>query len=439
MKTLDLCAGIGGITLAGEWAGMTPVAFCEIEPYAQKVLQKHWPHVPIISDIHDVTKEALEQHGVGAIDLVSAGYPCQPFSTAGKRRGKEDDRYIWPEVRRVIQEIRPRWFVGENVPGHITMGLDDVLSDLEAEGYEVQTFVIPACAVNASHQRYRVFIVGYAEHDGQLAVTQLRGHEKAGDERRAEESPTSGESPGTDRPGNESCVCRGAIGSEQRPTRTVAGENERETMGNTKRIGCDGESWRRANPEPADGHTQPENGVMANCAGEGLPEWRECGEYPESTETGAGANDRSKRCSKNVADSECRRQQRQGQSIQPGDTTPDGKRQTNQSVDDGIGSIGAAQPGVGRSTTGISDWLDGGGVNPLDALAELIASYPQPALMGQPQRDWEPPRVASGVKDRSARIKTLGNAVNPLQIYPIMQGIAWIDSWIKEGETCTTS
>ncbi len=162
MKHLDLFSGIGGFALAARWVGWETVGFCEIDPYCQKVLRKHWPDVPIYEDIRE-----LDGRTVGHVDIITGGYPCQPFSVAGKRRGEADDRHLWPEFARLIQEIRPRWVVGENVAGHISMGLDSVLSDLEGCGYSHETFVIPACAVGAPHRRYRVWIIGYTHDKGQ--------------------------------------------------------------------------------------------------------------------------------------------------------------------------------------------------------------------------------------------------------------------------------
>jgi DNA (cytosine-5)-methyltransferase 1 len=165
MNALSLFSGIGGIDLACEWAGIKTVAFCEREPFCKKVLRKHWPHAPIYDDVCTLTREVLERDGIGTIDLIHGGYPCQPFSYAGKRRGAEDDRHLWPEVARLLSEIRPRWFVGENVAGHVTLGLDDVLSDLESLDYTAQAFVIPACAVGAPHRRDRVFVVAHANSE----------------------------------------------------------------------------------------------------------------------------------------------------------------------------------------------------------------------------------------------------------------------------------
>ena len=147
MRVLDLFSGIGGFSLGLESAGMETVAFCEQDKFCQKVLAHHWPDLPIHSDITELNGYEYR----GAVELICGGFPCQPFSVAGKRRGKEDDRALWPEMLRVIREVAPRWVIGENVSGIIAMELDQVLFDLESEGYTCWTFVIPACAVDAHH------------------------------------------------------------------------------------------------------------------------------------------------------------------------------------------------------------------------------------------------------------------------------------------------
>jgi len=158
-RVLDLFSGIGGFSLGLErTGGFKTAAFCEYEKFPQQVLAKHWPDVPIFPDVRTLKGSDID----GPIDVICGGYPCQPFSTAGQRRGKEDDRHLWPEFSRLVDELRPTWVIGENVAGHISMGLDDVLSDLEGQGYACRTFVIPACAVGASHRRDRVWTVAHA-------------------------------------------------------------------------------------------------------------------------------------------------------------------------------------------------------------------------------------------------------------------------------------
>lgn len=162
---LSLFSGIGGLELAAEMAGFSTVGQCEWADYPTKVLEKHWPDVPRWRDIRTLTGESFyEKTGIRTVDVISGGFPCQPFSVAGKRRGKEDDRYLWPEMLRVISELRPTWVVGENVAGIVNMALDQVYADLENEGYTVQALIIPACAVDAPHRRDRCVIVAYCNN-----------------------------------------------------------------------------------------------------------------------------------------------------------------------------------------------------------------------------------------------------------------------------------
>ncbi len=161
-NVLDLFSGIGGFSLGLDRAGMRTVAFCEIDPFCRQILNRHWPTTPVYPDIKQLTARRLHHDGIPSIDLICGGYPCQPFSIAGNQRGEADPRHLWPEMHRLIRELRPRWVVCENVAGHVELGLDTVLSDLGNAGYAATPFVIPACAVGAPHRRDRLWIVAHA-------------------------------------------------------------------------------------------------------------------------------------------------------------------------------------------------------------------------------------------------------------------------------------
>ena len=150
-KHLDLFSGIGGFALGAQAVGFETIGFSEIDPYVSAVLKKHWPDIPNYGDVRTVPT-------VGC-DLITGGFPCQPFSYAGKRRGSADDRFLWPAMLDVIQRCRPAWVLGENVANLINMELEGCLVDLESIGYEVQPIVIPACGVGAEHLRERVWII----------------------------------------------------------------------------------------------------------------------------------------------------------------------------------------------------------------------------------------------------------------------------------------
>ena len=168
LKVLDLFSGIGGFSLGLHSTGVfDTVKFVEFDKFCQKVLQKNFPDVPIEGDIRDVKGEEFEA------DVITGGFPCQPFSVAGKQKGTNDNRYLWPEMFRLIKKIKPEFVIGENVQGLINlqdgMVLRQVQDQLESEGFEVQCFLIPASGIGAWHQRNRVWIIGHSKHNGLLA------------------------------------------------------------------------------------------------------------------------------------------------------------------------------------------------------------------------------------------------------------------------------
>jgi len=164
MRHGSLFSGIGGFDLAAEWMGWENVFHCEWNEFGQRVLKHHFPNADSYSDI---TKTDFRKYE-GTIDIISGGFPCQPFSLAGKRKGKDDERYLWHEMLRAIQEIKPKFVIAENVYGIVNidggMVFEQVCIDLEAEGYEVQPFVIPACAKDAPHRRDRCWFVAYRQN-----------------------------------------------------------------------------------------------------------------------------------------------------------------------------------------------------------------------------------------------------------------------------------
>ena len=237
MRVLDLFSGIGGFSLGLEWAGTHTVAFVEKDPYCQKILRKHWPDTPIYKDIYDDITENC--------DIITGGFPCQPFSQAGKQKGEADDRYLWPKMLEIIAQKRPAFVIGENVAGIIGMALDQVLFDLESEGYATRTFIIPAAGVNAPHRRDRVWILAYTN----------QGNRRQGMCEQSERTESNCICQGTT--SNSSSECK--RGLPERETKEIAklrssGENEYDTDsqgGDVKE--CDSEPVERQKPEPREG------------------------------------------------------------------------------------------------------------------------------------------------------------------------------------------
>ena len=361
LKHFSLFSGIGGIDLAAEWAGFTTVGQCEWADYPTKVLEKHWPDVPRWRDIRDVTAESVrERIGGGKIFLLSGGFPCQPFSVAGKQKGKEDNRYLWPEMLRVIRELTPSWVIGENVPGILRIAADDVCQDLEREGYEVGIFNFEAAAIGARHRRERIFFVGHSKYDGQPTIEKLRSDEKASNKRGTEEQKKAWEFEGTSRSTNEHGIHRSQSREQQSAPRTMAGRDREKDadVANTK-----GE--------------QSASSIIRENSNEEQRQFRGSGcsrnvfsnkQITRCSNVSATANTESWKSRENLQ----RIQQRQGC---------------------GFGS----HDGEVRF---VNDWWE---IEP---------------NVG---------RVANGVPSRVDRLKCLGNAVVPQQVYPILKAIYEIE------------
>lgn len=368
---LSLFSGIGGLDLAAEWAGFRTVGQCEWAEYPTKVLEKHWPDVPRWKDIRTLTGESFyERTGLRTVDVISGGFPCQPFSVAGKQRGKEDDRFLWPEMVRVIKELRPAWVVGENVAGIINMALDDILFELETTGYKTRAFLVPACAVGARHRRYRVAIVGYAEHNGLYAAEVSGSIETAGG-REQERQEEAGELAGAGRPTNGKDVAdtEGTRNWKLPDKRKKPGPENTDVNRCSKNV-ADTKSFHQGRLPIREEQEVTEFGIrsehVCNAAGEGLQ---------DGTSKQMG-----------------------GRSTKKEFKRPDGRREKR-----------TIEPILGGVANGIPDWVDGD-------LDFTINHY----------WDEEPdiPRVETGIKDRVGRLKALGNAVVPQQFYPIFKAIA---------------
>ena len=348
---LSLFSGIGGIDLAAEAAGFETVCQCEWADYPTSVLEKHWPTVPRFRDITTLTKEGFfEKTGRKTVTLISGGFPCQPFSSAGRQKGFADTRYLWPEMVRVISEIKPHWVLGENVAGFINMGLDKTIFDLERAGYAVQTFVYPACGVGAWHERTRTFIVGAdVSHTPCLRRQNCKGSNEY------------------------ECV---SVGGRDIPQ----GKQERHKM------------------EPS------------SVGGGVLPDADSVGRNEVNIQAGSNAK-------------------KQGQGELGGTDYTAGKS--------ALGN-GSAQSRLGGMVNGFPSWLDCGVDDIYRCASEkwLTENFDNIAcrrclLDGHKLWNCEPadiPRITEDTAGRAGRLKTLGNAVCPPQVFPILKCIADIET-----------
>jgi len=361
MAHVDLCSGIGGFALGFEWAGLSkPVLFCDIEPWSRKILKKHWPDVPICEDVKELADDPdryVSRNLDWSNTILSAGYPCQPFSVAGRQRGTEDPRHIWPWLLKLVALKRPKFCVFENVNGHIALGLDKVLNDLEGEDYAVTTLIIPASSVGAPHKRERLWIVAHANSNSQSDVTK---HEQ---ERLVGNSQHDGSSTSTIKGSNQENARRstqGAIKAEQ--SERASGRGHYEDVADTASKGLEG-SIRQISKRSRNGSSNESNDV-ADTSSEGLEGRQQLQQHTK--ETG-------------------RRQEGAHGSVA-------------QCCDDGAGQTAdsTAQPRMGDLANGLSKGLDRFGKH--DGF-EIEPS--------------DIPRVASGIKDRANRLKGLGNAIVP--------------------------
>jgi DNA (cytosine-5)-methyltransferase 1 len=388
MKIVDLFSGIGGFSYAAEKlvGGFETIAFVEREPYCQKVLRKHWHNVPIFNDIRSFDGKEFRD-----ADIVVGGFPCQPWSVAGKQEGHldEQDRDLWHEMVRVIKDVQPKWIIGENVRGFVNMpmGLKRSLFDLESIGYRAVPFIIPACATDAKHRRERCWIVGHSEHDGSF-TPKVRGSYTPNAERTSEGSQQTFQFEGASGRGDNEDVADsesngllprngGLCGGEQIGLHSNEKGNGNKVRSET--VGCS--------------RLQGETDDVANTDSD--TERRTHGKDVRIGERGREDIDSSKRneVRGDTSDSSC-----DGRTEEKGDVP-----YTNGSGLQGLGSeSGSISEQEARHSIGGNSQED-----ERDRRLEIgtgpIWWKPEPRVG----------RVAHGIRDRTHRIKSLGNSIVP--------------------------
>ena len=381
LKHIDLFSGIGGFSLAFDSTQkIETVAFCEIEEYPQRVLKKNFPGVPIYNDITELVKNESTRPiwGQGKwqdleCDILTGGYPCQPFSQAGKRKGEEDDRHLWPFMLEIIKQKRPKFIVAENVAGHITLGLDNVLFDLEGEGYSARAVVLPASSVNAHHRRDRVWIIAQdeLEYTDSLRCEQ---HNEAEKETQGRGTETSIESGSTDVADSKSKRHRGGI-SEERGSERRKVQSEEQTRG---KVGSQTKRRSQSHGGTKDVADTDSSLIEGGSISSGVHE--------KNTNTNSGST------YEDVANSSTLGQSRQGELINSSDQETSGEGEAVKPFDGGFGEIRSFESYLGGRSDGVSAWVDGSWERGID-------------------------RVTTNPKNRANRLKALGNAIVPQVAY----------------------
>ena len=392
IKVLDVCSGIGGFSLGLEATGsFETVAFCEVDKFCCKVLNKHWPNVPIYDDLKELGNEP--ERIIQDFDLLCGGIPCQPFSQAGNRKGKEDDRHLWPYVFEIIKSKKPTWVIIENVAGFVNMALDDVCLDLETEGYATQSFIIPACGVSAPHKRDRIWILGKLMDDSKRNehIEEIRG----GDGEEREDEKRQGEEDSTSR------ISSGASGlrvpdQEHEGSRDVADTNSGHDNGEKEEVRTRGQA-------SDDGSTGGGTEDVADTDVEGLQRRENSGDTQEvgqkSKQLIAGRNSK------------------QDVPYSGGERGRSG--QTDRQDAEDVGEL-----------TGSQEHREGNAESRLGGMVDGLSSR----LDGHHGFEVEPdiPRVAENIPDRVNRLKSLGNSIVPQIIYHI--GMAILEEERKNEE-----
>jgi len=473
IKILDICSGIGGFSLGLEaTGGFDTVAFCEFDDFCCKVLNKHWPNVPIYKDLKEIGNEP--ERIIQEFDLICGGIPCQPFSLAGKQKGKEDDRHLWPYMYEIVKSKKPTWVIVENVGGFVNVALDDVCLDLETQGYATQSFIIPACSVEAPHKRDRIWILGKhtSEFEKPLVDTDsIRPHEHKTTEeessRRGSETSTtttSNDVANSKSNGEDGVLRTTESEHDQRDTRMESsscsdGRSEREVsqkMANSTGIRSSSESKRNAGSLGEESSQEKGTGDQSSVRSKTRSAERPRQDVANSKELEDHEHDNGERTQQ---DREHRVSQQSGGegSLGGKEDVADPKRVSSDSISDS-GSNTKIESEQGKKTGNLdrssgrqdvaysnSEGLQGseeaGDTQESREEREQLASgqdsslskgHTEPQLGGMAdgvsprldghlgfEREPSIPRVATGIPNRVNRLKTLGNSIVPQIVYNI--------------------
>jgi DNA (cytosine-5)-methyltransferase 1 len=380
IKILDICSGIGGFSLGLEaTGGFDTVAFCEFDDFCCKVLNKHWPNVPIYKDLKEIGNDP--ERIIQEFDLICGGIPCQPFSLAGKQKGKEDDRHLWPYMYAIVKSKKPTWVIVENVGGFVNVALDDVCLDLETQGYATQSFIIPACSVEAPHKRDRIWILGKLMANAHDTGDRTPGSKADGDRQETIEGWQEQSQLGSSRSSNDVADPKELRNYEHDNGERTQQDREHRVSQQPRGEGSLGGTDDVANPKLVSSDSISDSGSNTKTESEQ-------GQKTGNLDRSSGRQDVAYSNSEGLEGSE-----------EAGDTQKSREeREQLASRQDSSLSKGHTQSELGGVADGIPTRLDG-----------HLGFEREPNI----------PRVATGIPDRVNRLKALGNSIVPQIVYNI--------------------
>jgi DNA (cytosine-5)-methyltransferase 1 len=380
IKILDICSGIGGFSLGLEaTGGFDTVAFCEFDDFCCKVLNKHWPNVPIYKDLKEIGNDP--ERIIQEFDLICGGIPCQPFSLAGKQKGKEDDRHLWPYMYAIVKSKKPTWVIVENVGGFVNVALDDVCLDLETQGYATQSFIIPACSVEAPHKRDRIWILGKLMANAHDTGDRTLGSKADGDRQETIEGWQEQSQLGSSRSSNDVANPKELRNYEHDNGERTQQDREHRVSQQPGGEGSLGGTDDVANPKLVSSDSISDSGSNTKTESEQ-------GQKTGNLDRSSGRQDVAYSNSEGLEGSE-----------EAGDTQKSREeREQLASRQDSSLSKGHTQSELGGVADGIPTRLDG-----------HLGFEREPNI----------PRVATGIPDRVNRLKALGNSIVPQIVYNI--------------------